>query len=68
MLLAHYSDVDPKIKHDYSQMKWEALLYVKAQDVSRLLHEGLYMSEENVVPKTGCITPDACPNNLKQHG
>ncbi|GKT65798.1 hypothetical protein ColTof4_03443 [Colletotrichum tofieldiae] len=26
------------------------------------------MSEENVVLKTGCITPDACPDDIKQHG
>ncbi|GKT49621.1 uncharacterized protein ColSpa_09802 [Colletotrichum spaethianum] len=56
MILAHYSDVDPKIKHDYSQMQWEALFYVQAQDVARLLREGLYMSEQNVIPETGCIT------------
>lgn len=68
MILAHYSDVDHQIRHDHSRMEWEALFYVQANDVARLLREGLHMSEGNIVPGTGCITPGACPDSLGQHG
>ncbi|KAK1579897.1 uncharacterized protein LY79DRAFT_592626 [Colletotrichum navitas] len=66
--LTHYSVVDPRIGHDRTRMAWEAVLFVQARDLDRLLREGLRVSADNAVPRRGCAIPYPCPDDLSWHG
>ncbi|EFQ34674.1 hypothetical protein CGRA01v4_14127 [Colletotrichum graminicola] len=68
MKLTHYSVVDPRIGHDRSRMAWEAVLFVQARDLDRLLREGLRVSADDAVPQRGCAIPYPCPDSLSWHG
>ncbi|KAK2000299.1 hypothetical protein LX36DRAFT_572507 [Colletotrichum falcatum] len=62
MELTHYSDVDPRAGHDRNRMAWEAVLYVQARDVDRVLREGLRVSAADAG------MPYPCPDDLLWRG
>ncbi|KAK1962492.1 hypothetical protein LY78DRAFT_248225 [Colletotrichum sublineola] len=68
MELTHYSDVDPSIKHDRNRMTWEAVLYVRARDVDRLLREGFSVSTADFVLPVRCNIPYPCPDDMSWRG